>query len=57
MSNGLKLTDEAAQARREYYKKWREANKEHCKEYRRRYWEKKAAQASKSEVPEHETED
>lgn len=54
--NGLKLTDEAMQARREYYKKWREANKDHCKEYRRRYWEKKAVEARENEVAEHETE-
>lgn len=54
--NGLKLTDEATKARREYYKKWREANKEKRKEYLKQYWEKKAVEARENEVAEHETE-
>ena len=31
-------------AANEYQRKWRAANKDKTREYRRRYWEKKAAQ-------------
>lgn len=30
------------EARREYYRKWRSANKDKEKQYRDRYWEKRA---------------
>ena len=36
------LSDNAKIAQREYMKRWRSNNKEKEKEYRRRYWEKKA---------------
>ena len=37
------MTEDAKQKRREYYKKWREKNREKVKEYNVRYWSKKAA--------------
>ena len=36
------MSDKAVQARREYAKKWREANPDKVKAAQRRYWEKKA---------------
>lgn len=36
------LTELAIQARRNYLKNWREKNKDKCKEYKARYWEKRA---------------
>lgn len=49
------MTDEAKELLREYRRAWQRANKDKCKMYRERYWEKKAAQAAaakdtKSEV-------
>ncbi len=38
------MTEQAKQARREYHKKWRDKNPEKIKEYKQRYWERKAAQ-------------
>ncbi|MGN0678588.1 MAG: phosphatase [Oscillospiraceae bacterium] len=35
------------EARREYKRKWRAANKERVKEYDRRFWAKKAAEQAK----------
>ena len=37
-----KMSDEAVQARREYARKWREANPDKVKAAQKRYWEKKA---------------
>lgn len=34
--------DETKDAKREYYRAWRAANRDKTKEYQRRYWEKKA---------------
>lgn len=36
------MSDKAVQARREYAKKWREANPDKVKAAQKRYWEKKA---------------
>ena len=36
------MSDKALQARREYAKKWREANPDKVKAAQKRYWEKKA---------------
>ena len=41
------LCEEALRERREYYRRWREANPEKVKEYQRRYWVKKAEKARK----------
>ncbi len=41
-----KLSHAAKTARNEYYRRWRAANPEKVREKNRRYWEKKAAQAS-----------
>jgi hypothetical protein len=38
----MELSPEAVRARREYHKKWREANKDKIKEHQRRYYEKQA---------------
>lgn len=38
----VKMSDKALQARREYAKKWREANPDKVKAAQKRYWEKKA---------------
>lgn len=37
-----KMSDEAVKARREYARKWREANPDKVKAAQKRYWEKKA---------------
>lgn len=45
----MRLSREANEARKAYFRKWREQNKARTKEYQRRYWEKKAkAEAEKS---------
>ena len=41
------LSEAAKQAQREYYKKWRDANKDKIRENNRRYWERKGNGASK----------
>ena len=40
------LSSEARQARANYLREWRKKNADKRKEYDRRYWEKKAAQAA-----------
>lgn len=42
MNSLAKMSDKAVQARREYAKKWREANPDKVKAAQKRYWEKKA---------------
>ena len=42
MNSLAKMSDEAVQARREYAKRWREANPDKVKAAQKRYWEKKA---------------
>lgn len=37
------MTDKAVEARREYQRQWRKANKDKIKAAQKRYWEKKAA--------------
>lgn len=39
------MSEQAKQAKREYERKWRAANKEKVKAIKDRYWEKKAAEA------------
>lgn len=41
------MSDKAVQARREYAKKWREANPDKVKAAQKRYWEKKAKELQK----------
>ena len=36
------MTDEAKQLRREYHRKWQQANKDKVREYNERHWEKVA---------------
>ncbi len=43
------MTEEAKQARREYYKNWRKKNPGKGKEYASRYWNKKAGAAASQE--------
>lgn len=45
-----KTIDEMAivEARREYYRKWRAANKDKVKQHNRNYWIKKAAELAAS---------
>lgn len=38
------MTEKAKEARRNYYKRWRSANRENIKENNRAYWERRAAQ-------------
>ena len=41
---GNLLTEKARAKRREYKKQWNSKNRDKCKEYTRRYWEKKVLQ-------------
>lgn len=41
------MTPEAKAARAEYYRQWRQKNKDKRREYQRRYWERKAQQEQK----------
>lgn len=42
------MTDEAKKARSEYMKKWRKRNPEKEREYKARYWERKATKMKES---------
>ena len=39
------VSEKGKAARAAYMREWRKANKDKCKEYREKYWEKKAAAA------------
>ena len=39
----IELSQQALDARREYQKRWRKANKDKIREINRRYWERRAA--------------
>lgn len=39
-------------AQREYYKKWRAANKDKVRQYNQNYWKKRALEAGTSEADE-----
>ena len=41
-NNSLNLSQEARETRRAYQAKWREKNRDHLKEYNKKYWERKA---------------
>ncbi|GEN35952.1 hypothetical protein [Aneurinibacillus danicus] len=43
------MNDLAKQAKREYYKEWRQKNKEKIRQYNQRFWEKKAKEMKKVE--------
>lgn len=47
--NEMELSPEAKRARNEYFRKWREANKDKVKELRRKHWEKKAQQMAENQ--------
>lgn len=36
------MSEESRKARNEYYKRWRENNREKCREYQIRYWKRVA---------------
>jgi hypothetical protein len=44
------MTEQAAEARRAYKRKWAADHPEKVKEYQRRYWTKKGAEAAASEA-------
>lgn len=48
------MTDAAKAARRAYRREWQRANKDKCRAYMERYWEKKAAQQAGNSDPESE---
>lgn len=43
-----KLSEEAKKLKKEYFRKWRANNKDKVKEYNKRYWERKAAEAKEN---------
>ena len=43
------------EAKRAYHKKWRDSHRDRIKEYNKRYWEKKAAEAEQPEQEQTET--
>lgn len=46
--NNMQLSEDAKEAKREYYRQWRKNNPDKKREQNRRYWEKKAREASKT---------
>lgn len=46
----LKLSPEAAAARKSYMAKWRHNNKDKIKQYQKNYWDKKAKESVENEV-------
>lgn len=48
------MTPEAKAARAEYYRQWRQQNKDKRREYQRRYWERKARDAKGDDTNEHQ---
>lgn len=36
------MTVDAKEARRKYYREWRQKNREKCNQYQKTYWERKA---------------
>jgi hypothetical protein len=49
MQMNSKLTKKAAEVKREYFRKWRAANKDKVAAQNKRYWEKKAAEKNSEE--------
>lgn len=43
-----KISDNAAELRRAYQKKWRSEHKDRIREYNRRFWEKRAEKESEN---------
>jgi len=44
------MTEQAAKARRAYKREWAKKNPDKIREYQRRYWTKKGAEAAASEA-------
>lgn len=44
------MSEAAKEAKRAYLRDWREKNKQRSKEYQQRYWEKKAAEAARTNM-------
>lgn len=49
----MQNTIEAKAAAAAYAREWRKRNPDKCREYQRRYWERKAAEAAKKDDNEH----
>lgn len=47
-----KLDEAAKNERREYYRKWRAANKDKVRQHNRKYWEKRAMKKSQEQKEE-----
>lgn len=47
MDERPKLSPEAAEARRAYQRRWRAENREKCREYQRKHWERVALKSRK----------
>lgn len=45
----MNIEELAKKERREYYRQWREKNRERIRETNRRYWEKRAAKRQEQE--------
>ena len=45
------MTEEAKKARREYKRNWQRQNRDKCKTYQQRYWEKQATKAAGDTTP------
>lgn len=50
------ISTKADEARRAYFKKWRDNNRDKIKEYNTRYWEKQAEKLNKKEATSNENE-
>ena len=46
------MTDKAREARNQYAREWRAKNRDRVREINRRYWEKKACEASREATEE-----
>ncbi len=44
----MALSQEAREARRAYQREWRKKNRDKVREYEKRYWERKAAEAEET---------
>lgn len=47
MAKMIELSEAAREAKREYYRQWRKRNPDRKRESDRRYWEKKAHEATR----------
>lgn len=52
----MELNEAAKEAKREYQRKWRAANRDKVRQHNQNYWEKKALESAKSEPTANEKE-